>query len=85
MLSVFAKIDKEERTCDKVGKIHALDFKRCSDFIQMLNIFGKLEQEWQERDKYCKYKAATILKCLKTGEEPPRGNPFVQEEETKVE
>ena len=40
-----------------------------------------MEPEWQERLKYCKYKAGTILKCLKNGEEPPRGNPFVQEEE----
>lgn len=40
-----------------------------------------MEAEWQERDKYCKFKAGNILKCLKTGEEPKRGNPFVKEEE----
>lgn len=47
----------------------------------MLTSFGDLDPEWQEREKYCKYKAGTILKCLKTGEEPPRGNPFAKEEE----
>lgn len=39
-----------------------------------------MEVEWEERKKYCNYKAATIVKCLKTGEEPPRGNPFVDED-----
>lgn len=81
MLSVFAKTDKEERTCEKITKQNAIDFKRCSDFIQLLTLFGELDEEWREREKYCKYKAGTILKCLKTGEEPPRGNPFEPEKE----
>ena len=37
----------------------------------------ELDKDWAERDKYCKYKAGTILKALKNGEQPPRGNPFV--------
>lgn len=81
VLSSFAKTDKEERTCEKITKQNALDFKRCADFIMLLTIFGNLEEEWKEREKYCKYKAGTILKALKNGEEPPRGNPFVNEEE----
>lgn len=60
-----------------------MDFKRCSDFIALLTCFGALESEWQEREKYCKYKAATILKALKNGEQPPRGNPFAPDEEVK--
>lgn len=39
VLSMFAKVDKEERTCEKVTKANAVDFKRCSDFISMLSIF----------------------------------------------
>jgi vacuolar protein sorting-associated protein VTA1 len=81
VLSVFAKIDKDERTCETVSKVNALDFKRCSDFINLLSLFGPMEAEWTEREKYCKYKAATILKCLKNGEVPPRGNPFAPEVE----
>ena len=53
-----------------------MSFKRCGDFIEILTVFGQMDPEWQERAKYCKYKAGTILKCLKNGEEPPRGNPF---------
>ena len=87
VLSVFAKTDKEERTCAEITKKNAMDFKRCTDFIQLLTLFGALEPEWAERDKYCKYKAGTILKALKNGEQPPRGNPFAppEEEEKKQE
>ena len=84
VISVFAKIDKEDRTDETITKNHALSFKRCSDFIQILTMFGPLEPEWQERAKYCNFKAGIILKCLKSGEEPPRGNPFAQEEEQPV-
>ena len=42
-----------------------------------------MDNDWKEREKYCKYKAGTILKCLKNGEQPPRGNPFASEEEEK--
>jgi hypothetical protein len=84
-LSVFAKVDKDERTCETVTKANALDFKRCSDFIALLSMFGEMDPEWKEREKYCKYKAGTILKCLKNGEVPQRGNPFAPEEEAKSE
>ena len=81
LLSMFAKIDKEERTAPQITKNHAVDFKRCADFIAILSMFGPVDPEWQEREKYCKFKAGIILKCLKTGEEPPRGNPFAKDEE----
>lgn len=77
ILSVFAKTDKDERTVEKITKQNAMDFKRCADFIALLTLFGELEEEWKEREKYCKYKAGTILKAIKSGQEPPRGNPFV--------
>lgn len=73
---MFAKIDKEDRTDPTITKNHALSFKRCGDFIQILTLFGQIEPEWAERGKYCNFKAGIILKCLKNGEEPPRGNPF---------
>jgi len=85
VLSVFAKIDKEDRTDATITKNHALSFKRCADFIQILTLFGPMEPEWTERAKYCNFKAGIILKCLKNGEEPPRGNPFAPEEETQPE
>jgi Vta1 like len=68
VLSVFAKVDKDERTCETITKQNAMDFKRCSDFIGLLNLLGEMDPDWKEREKYCKYKAGTILKCIKNGE-----------------
>jgi len=33
VLSVFAGVDKDERTCETVGKPQAVAFKRAGDFI----------------------------------------------------
>jgi len=85
VLSVFAQTDKEERTCETVTKKNAIDFKRTGDFIAVLTCFGELNEEWAKRKKYCTYKAGTIMKALKAGEEPVRGNPFEPEEEKKEE
>lgn len=42
-----------------------------------------MTDEWQQRRKYCAYKAGSILKALKNGEKPERGNPFAPPEEEK--
>ena len=85
IMSVFASTDKEERTCETITKKNAMDFKRTGDFIMILSLFGEMDQEWADRKKYCTYKAGTIMKALKAGEQPPRGNPFAPEEEKKEE
>lgn len=85
VLSCFAKADKEERTCETVTKEHAVAFNHCKNFIHVLSIWGDLTEEWKKRQEYCKYKAGTILKCIKEGTEPPRGNPFEPEPEKNVE
>ena len=85
IMSVFAQTDKEERTCETITKKNAMDFKRTGDFIMIVSLFGEMEPEWAERKKYCTYKAGTIMKALKAGEQPPRGNPFAPEEEKKEE
>ena len=83
-MSVFAAADKDERTCPEVTKNNAIAFKRAGDFIMVLTLFQAdkmLTEEWQKRQKYCVYKAGTIMKSLKAGEVPVRGNPFEPEEE----
>jgi GR25 family glycosyltransferase involved in LPS biosynthesis len=68
VMSVFANCDKEERTCETITKKHAQDFNRCSHFIMLLSIFdGCYDDAWEEKRKYCVYKAGTILKSLKMG------------------
>ena len=47
ILSVFAQTDKEERTCETITKKNAIDFKRCKDFIDLLDLFeGAMTDEW---------------------------------------
>lgn len=67
VLSMFARVDKEERTCETITKQNAIDFNRAGHFIQVLTVFGDLDEEWAERAKYCKFKAGTILKAIKEG------------------
>ena len=69
VLSVFAQTDKDERTCETITRKNAVDFKRTKDFIEILELFeGAMTDEWNERKRYCVYKAGTIMKALKNGE-----------------
>lgn len=75
--SVFTKVEKEERTCETITKKVAMDFNSCSHFIMLLSSFGDecYDDGWEEKRKYCVYKAGNILKSLKQGVQPARGNP----------
>lgn len=42
----------------------------------LLSIFDNIyDDAWEEKRKYCVFKAGTILKSIKSGQQPPRGNP----------
>jgi len=43
----------------------------------LLSLFGDAYDEgnWEEKRKYCMFKAGVIMKALKNGEQPERGNP----------
>ena len=75
VLSYFARADTDERTVEKVTKANAAAFRRAGHFIDVLTIWGPLEEEWAKRRKYAMFKAGDILKALKAGVEPTRGNP----------
>jgi len=76
VLTVFAKADKEEREVETITKKQAIDFKRVSDFVQILTLFGELDPDMEEKRKYCVFKAGSIMKALKEGKQPDfRGNP----------
>lgn len=84
VLTVFAKADKEEREVETITKKQALDFKRVSDFIQILTLFGELDPDWETKRKYCIFKAGSIMQALKAGKQPDfRGNPNDPPEEKK--
>lgn len=75
--SVFTNADKDERTCEIVGKKNAKDFNTSSHFIMLLSQFDGAYDEgnWEEKRKYCVFKAGSIMKALKAGQQPSRGNP----------
>ena len=75
--SIFTNADKDERTCETITKKNAQDFNICSHFIMLLSLFGDAYDEgnWEEKRKYCMFKAGVIMKALKNGEQPERGNP----------
>ena len=75
--SMFTNADKDERTCETITKKTAMGFNTCSHFIMLLSMFDNAYEEggWEEKRKYCVFKAGNIMKALKTGEQPPRGNP----------
>jgi hypothetical protein len=77
VMSAFTNADKDERTCETITKKNAKDFNTCSHFIMLISLFGTAydEGEWEEKRKYCVFKAGSIMKALKAGEQPPRGNP----------
>lgn len=46
--------------------------------IELMGMFGQeaiAEGGWAEKKKYCQFKAGVILKAIKAGQQPPRGNP----------
>ena len=53
-------------------------FRAAATFLDMLNIWGALEQEITAKSKFAKYHALRIAKALKAGEDPNLSNP-VQE------
>ena len=75
--SVFTNADKEERTCETITKKNAQDFNTASHFIMLLSSFGNAYDEgnWEEKRSYCVFKAGSIMKALKAGTQPARGNP----------
>lgn len=75
--STFQKTDQEERTCEKIDKTHSLSFKKLAFLIETLNVIYPegLNQTWEERWKYCIFKATDIFRSLKQGIQPKRGNP----------
>ena len=49
--------------------------------MEMVKQFGPLGEDRTEKVRYCKFKAADILKAIKEGKTPKVGGPGEQEEE----
>ena len=71
---VFVNADTEDRS-GQSNKTTAKNFLVCSHFIEVMNVFEELPPDWEEKRKYCKWKANDIAKALKEGRQPTPGPP----------
>lgn len=76
-LDIFQKADNAVRS-NKASAQTADTFRAAATFLDMLSIWGALEQEITAKSKFAKYHALRIAKALKAGEDPNLSNP-VQE------
>uniref|UniRef100_A0AAV1VLF6 Vta1/callose synthase N-terminal domain-containing protein n=1 Tax=Peronospora matthiolae TaxID=2874970 RepID=A0AAV1VLF6_9STRA len=73
-LEIFTKADDEDRA-GIANKSTARTFYAAGTFFDILNQFGDTSDDVVEKRRYCKYKAATILKAIKEGKTPIPGSP----------
>ncbi|KAA8527016.1 hypothetical protein F0562_008755 [Nyssa sinensis] len=72
--NVFAKADKQDRA-GRADLNTAKTFYAASIFYEILNQFGDLQPELEQKQKYAVWKAADIRKALKEGRKPEPGPP----------
>ncbi|XP_044508973.1 protein HOMOLOG OF MAMMALIAN LYST-INTERACTING PROTEIN 5-like [Mangifera indica] len=73
-LNVFAKADKQDRA-GRADLNTAKTFYAASVFFEILNQFGALQPDLEQKQKYAAWKAADIRKALKEGRKPIPGPP----------
>ena len=70
--SIFSKYDEEDRA-GNATKMTAKGFYTASTFFDILEQFGELDSEVQEKRKYAQWKATDILNAIKSGVKPTPG------------
>ncbi|XP_054799615.1 protein HOMOLOG OF MAMMALIAN LYST-INTERACTING PROTEIN 5 [Prosopis cineraria] len=78
-LNVFAKADKQDRA-GRSDLNTAKTFYAASIFFEILNQFGPLQPDLEQKQKYAVWKAADIRKALKEGRKPMAGPPADDED-----
>ncbi|KAL3673325.1 hypothetical protein V7S43_001041 [Phytophthora oleae] len=73
-MEIFSKADDEDRA-GMANKSTARTFYAAGTFFDILNQFGDISEDVVEKRRYCKFKAATILKAIKEGKTPTPGPP----------
>ncbi|XP_020223085.1 protein HOMOLOG OF MAMMALIAN LYST-INTERACTING PROTEIN 5 [Cajanus cajan] len=73
-LNVFAKADKQDRA-GRADLNTAKTFYAASIFFEILNQFGPVAPDLEQKQKYAAWKAADIRKALKEGRKPIAGPP----------
>ncbi|EPS64693.1 hypothetical protein M569_10088 [Genlisea aurea] len=73
-LNVFGKADKQDRA-GRADLNTAKTFYAASIFFEILNQFGEIQPDLEQKHKYAVWKAADIRKALKEGRKPVPGPP----------
>ncbi|CAN4102668.1 unnamed protein product [Withania somnifera] len=73
-LNVFVKADKQDRA-GRADLNTAKTFYAASIFFEILNQFGELQPDLEQKQKYAAWKAADIRKALKEERKPVPGPP----------
>ncbi|XP_059666456.1 protein HOMOLOG OF MAMMALIAN LYST-INTERACTING PROTEIN 5 [Cornus florida] len=73
-LNVFTKADKQDRA-GRADLNTAKTFYAASIFFEILNQFGELHPDLEQKQKYAAWKAADIRKAIKEGRNPEPGPP----------
>ncbi|KAL2168900.1 hypothetical protein VTG60DRAFT_6735 [Thermothelomyces hinnuleus] len=74
-------LDRAERVV-KAGRVTqqtATTFDAAATFFHVVNIWGPVDQETQQKIKYAKWNAARIVKAIKEGKDPNESNPKREE------
>lgn len=83
-LRVFERADNEDRA-DHATKATARTFYAAMCFFEVCSVFGPLADDFIERLRYAKWKAADITKALREGRRPIPGAPGEAEAREKEE
>lgn len=78
-LNVFGKADKQDRA-GRADLNTAKTFYAASIFFEILNQFGQVQPDLEQKQKYAAWKAADIRKALKEGRKPTAGPPAGDED-----
>ncbi|KAL4280625.1 hypothetical protein GQ457_03G022900 [Hibiscus cannabinus] len=73
-LNVFSKADKQDRA-GRADLNTAKTFYAASIFFEIINQFGPLQPDLEQKQKYAVWKAADIRKAIKEGRKPVPGPP----------
>ncbi|ORY41693.1 DUF605-domain-containing protein [Rhizoclosmatium globosum] len=73
-LKVFNSADNEDRA-GKASKKTAKSFLAAATFLEVLKVFGPIDDSVAEKIKYGRFKAVDILKAIKEGRQPTAGPP----------
>lgn len=72
VMNIFNMADTLDRNGEGSKKVASMFFMATMLF-ETMSVFGNLSEELQQRSKYAKFKAAYILKCIKSGQTPKPG------------